>query len=217
MLFISRGSFLYLDQPRIWGVPEEGPERGALTHVRPTDPSTPVLKKEKHESMDPENENEETKEAADYIAAIKELKENTVPKSEYEKKVAENRQLLDTLVSGGQISKEEEEEMTKSSDDYAAELVKPHTNLDYAKIALRQREKAIEEGKGDPFVPRGLNFHEGQASDAENAEKAAELLQSCVDDCGDDPEAFLALFQSRVRDNPQLKMRQAAQKANRRK
>lgn len=163
------------------------------------------------------NEGEETKDAADYIAAIKELKETTVPKTEYEKKVAENKQLLDTLVSGGQISKEEEEELTRTSDYYAAELVKPHTNLDYAKIALKQREKAIEEGKGDPFVPRGLNFHEARADDAENAEKAAELLRSCVDDCGDDPEAFLALFQSRVRDDPQIKMKQAAKKANRRK
>lgn len=150
--------------------------------------------------------------AEDYIKAIKDLKENTVPKAEYERKVEENRKLLQTLVEGGQLSKEEEEEAKKTSDDYARELMKPHTNLEYAKIALKQREKAIEEGKGDPFVPRGLNFDQGTSHDQEDAQAAADLLQSCIDDSNDDPEAFRALFQARTKDLPIMKMKAQARK-----
>lgn len=155
------------------------------------------------------NDNE-TKTTSEYIEAIQKLKENTVPKAEYEKKVEENKKLLKTLVEGGQISQEEKAEAEKTSDDYAKELIKKnHTNLEYAILALKQREKAIEEGKPDPFVPTGLNFQNATAHDEEDAESAAEMLQSCIDDSNGDPEAFRALFQARTKDLPQLKMKQS--------
>lgn len=159
--------------------------------------------------MPEESKENETKmeTSQDYLEAIKKLKENSVPKSEYDKKVEENKQLLKTLVEGGQISQETAKEAEKTSDDYAKELIKPHTNLEYAQIALKQREKAIEEGKPDPFIPTGLNFQNATAHDAEDAETAAEMLQSCIDDSQGDPEAFRALFQARTKDLPQMKMK----------
>lgn len=140
-------------------------------------------------------------EGQDYIQAIKELKENTVPKEQYAKLKAENKQLLDTLVTGGQLEPEKAEPK-KTSDDWAKELVGRHTNLEYAEIALAQRQAALEEGKPDPFMPVGMNFTQSRATDAQDAQAAADLLQSCVDDSDGDPNVFLGLFQSRVKDLP---------------
>lgn len=187
--------------------------RNPIQHAETAPKPYETHSKEKTMSEEEKRNDIETKtnqSQEDYIEAIKKLKENSVPKAEYEKKVEENKKLLQTLVEGGQLSQEEAKEAEKTSDDYAKELIrKNHTNLEYAILALKQREKAIEEGKPDPFVPAGLNFQNATAHDGEDAESAAEMLQSCVDDCNGDPEAFRALFQARTKDLPQLKMKQS--------
>lgn len=155
----------------------------------------------------PENATDTT--AQDYINAIKELKETTVSKELYDKKVQENKQLLDTLVQGGSISPETAEEAKKTSADYAKELAKPHTNLEYAKISLKHREACIQEGHPDPYMPSGMNFRDGRPEDAGDAEAVAEMLQSCIDDCDDNPDVFLSLYQARTVDLPMAKMKKS--------
>ena len=69
--------------------------------------------------------------SADYIAAIKQLKDNTVSKDDYNKLAAKNKELLDTLVNGGQIA------APKAADEPSAEQLKANlckpgiTNLYY--------------------------------------------------------------------------------------
>lgn len=149
----------------------------------------------------------------EYIAAIQHLKETTVPKEEYEKKVAENKKLINAIATGQRDAEVAQKEATMTSDDFAKELVKRHTNLEYAQLALKQRAKAIEEGKPDPFMPHGASFKEGKADDADNANMAADFLQSIVDESDGNPAVFNSLFQARCKDDPVLIMRLAARKS----
>lgn len=152
--------------------------------------------------------------ADDFIKEINRLKETTVPKEELQKYKDENAKLIKTLANGGSISEEQAKEAKMTSEDYAKELIKPHTNLEYAKLSLKQREKAIEEGKPDPYMPQGENFTEGRSTDAENAQRAADFLQSLVDDSDDNPQVFNSLLQARLKDDPAVVMAISARKAN---
>ena len=96
----------------------------------------------------------------DYIAAIKELKQNSVDRSEYDRLRAENKKLIDAVVNGqpGQ----EEPVFTKHSkeqiDDLRNELFnspRELTNLEYVTKAMELREALIENGEPDPFLPVG--------------------------------------------------------------
>lgn len=147
------------------------------------------------------NENEQV----DYIEAIKELKENSVPKDDYNKIVDENKKLVKALVDGGQIANPDpEDEMT--SEDIAKELCKPGiTNLRYAELSLKHREKCLEEGKKDPYMPDGLNFKQGLNSDAEDAQKVADMLKSCIDQAQGNPDMYTSLLQAHMKDLPRPK------------
>lgn len=149
----------------------------------------------------------------DFIKEIQHLKETTVPKDDMEKLRKENAQLIKTLANGGSLPAEKAKEAAMTSDDFAKELVKPHTNLDYVKLSLKQREKAIEEGKPDPYCPHGENFQEGRSDDADNAQKAADFFQSLVDESGDNPTVFNSLLQARLKDDPALLMHLAAKRS----
>lgn len=152
--------------------------------------------------------------AADYIATIQKLKETTVPKAEAEAEVAklkaENKQLI-TALANGQGNPNGED--AHDSNYYAQELCKPHTNLDYARISLKHREKCLAEGKDDPYIPSGANFTQGTDKDAEIAQNTADFLQSAVEDSNGDPAAFNAFLQARMRDDPAVVAAIAARKA----
>ena len=92
----------------------------------------------------------------DYLAAIKELKQNSVDRSEYDKLRAENKKLIDAVVNGqpGQ----EEPVFTKHSkeqiDDLRNDLFnspKELNNLEYVTKAMELREALMENGEPDPF------------------------------------------------------------------
>lgn len=147
-----------------------------------------------------------------FIEQIQKLKETTVPKEQLEKLKQENAQLIKTLANGGSLPADQATEAKKTSDDYAKELTQRHTNLEYAKLSLKQRAKALEEGKPDPYCPHGENFTEGMTTDADNAQKAADFLQSIVDESGDNPTVFNSLLQARLKDDPALLMHLAAKR-----
>lgn len=148
----------------------------------------------------------------EYIKTIQELSKRPTQEA-YAALKKENGQLVHALARGETIPQTASAE-EKSSADYAKELAKPGlSNLEYVTLSLKQRDKAIEEGKPDPYMPQGKNFSESQATDAENAEKAAEFLQQAVDDAAGDPVAFTAILQSRLHDDPAVAMAIQARKA----
>ena len=140
----------------------------------------------------------------DYLAAIKELKQNSVDRSEYDKLRAENKKLIDAVVNGqpGQ----EEPVFTKHSkeqiDDLRNELFnspRELNNLEYITKALELREALIENGKPDPFLPVGKQISPTR-DDLEGAEKVAQVYKECIDYAEGDSEVFTNELMRRTRD-----------------
>ena len=129
--------------------------------------------------------------APDYLAAIKELKENSVDRQKYDQLKAENKKLLDSIVNGQELDLPKTEKK-KSVDELRKELFSDSqdlTNLDFIKDALELRSALISEGKPDPFLPVG-NQIAPTDFDIATAEKVAQALQECVDYAEGDSSVF---------------------------
>ena len=140
----------------------------------------------------------------DYLAAIKELKQNSVDRSEYDKLRAENKKLIDAVVNGQ--SGQEEPVFTKHSkeqiDDLRNELFnspKELSNLEYITKAMELREALMENGEPDPFLPVGKQISPTR-DDLEGAEKVAQVYKECIDYAEGDSEVFTNELMRRTRD-----------------
>ena len=140
----------------------------------------------------------------DYLAAIKELKEKSVDRSEYDKLRAENKKLIDAVVNGqpGQeepvVSKHSKEQI----DDLRNELFnspKELNNLEYITKAMELREALIENGEPDPFLPVGKQISPTR-DDIEGAEKVAQVYKECIEYAEGDSEVFTNELMRRTRD-----------------
>lgn len=145
-------------------------------------------------------DNQETDTAPDYISAIKEMKENSVDRSVYEKLKSENKQLLDALVNGQQIDIKPEEkpdinDLRKKLFDKDGNL----SNLEYIDTALKLRKALIDAGERDPFLPYGDKVNV-TAEMYDKAQAVADGLQECVDFADGDSGLFTAEYQRRTRD-----------------
>ena len=140
----------------------------------------------------------------DYLAAIKELKQNSVDRSEYDQLRAENKKLIDAVVNGqpGQeepaVSKHSKEQI----DDLRNELFnspRELNNLEYITKAMELREALIENGEPDPFLPVGKQISPTR-DDLEGAEKVAQVYKECIDYAEGDSEVFTNELMRRTRD-----------------
>lgn len=75
------------------------------------------------------------------------------------------------------------------------------TNLEYVKSVLKLRSALIEQGEEDPFLASGIKAKISE-EDREKAERVAKGLQELVDESGDDPEYFVALYNAKVKEQP---------------
>lgn len=125
----------------------------------------------------------------DYIAAIKELKQNSVDRSKYDQLKADNKRLLESLVNGQTI--EQPKELEKPNlDELRREAFKENqSNLEYITNALALRKALIESGSPDPFLPCGEKTLPTD-SDIATAERVASVLQECVDLAEGDSQIF---------------------------
>ena len=136
----------------------------------------------------------------DYIATIKELKQNSVDKAKYDALRLENKKLLDAVVNGqtvevqSQVQKEDIQTLRNKVFNNPDQ-----TNLEYITNALNLRNRLLEEGYEDPFVPQGAKISATQA-DYDRANKVATVLQEMVDEADGDPNVFLNEYQRRVKD-----------------
>lgn len=127
----------------------------------------------------------------DYIEAIKQIKENTVDKSQYIKLKEENKRLLTSLVNGETLSAENvaqpvdvkklRAELYGSDNDYS--------NLEYWTKTLQLRDAILEQGGVDPFVPFGKNITPTQ-EDIDTAERVSQIVQECIDYADGDSSVF---------------------------
>lgn len=140
---------------------------------------------------------------AQYIEALNQLKQNSVSKEDYLKLKQENKQLLNSLVQGTSIENPSAKEPVVSTQ----ELIKNYdalsngqaSNLDYWKTTLALRNRLIEEGHTDPFLPQGHNYVI-QQSDVDSANKVATVIQECIDYADGDPSVFTNELQRRTND-----------------
>ena len=140
----------------------------------------------------------------DYLAAIKELKEKSVDRSEYEKLRAENKKLIDTVVNG--LPGQEEQVVVKHSkeqiDDLRNELFnspRELNNLEFITKTMELREALMENGEPDPFLPVGKQISPTR-DDIEGAEKVAQVYKECIEYAEGDSEVFTNELMRRTRD-----------------
>lgn len=147
------------------------------------------------------NPNEQTDN--DYIAALTELREKTVPKEQYAKLKEENTKLLKSLINGETI------EVTDAPsapdvDALRSDLFNGEgqfTNLEYVTKALELRDTLIEQGKPDPFLPIGHQIAPTPA-DIEAANRVAKVMRDCVEEADGDSALFTSLLMRETVDTP---------------
>ena len=140
----------------------------------------------------------------DYIKAIKDLKQNSVDRSEYEKLRAENKKLIDAVVNG-QPGQEEQVVVKHSKeqiDDLRNDLFnspRELNNLEFITKTMELREALMENGEPDPFLPVGKQISPTR-DDIEGAEKVAQVYKECIDYAEGDSEVFTNELMRRTRD-----------------
>ncbi len=134
-----------------------------------------------------------------YIAAIEEMKANTVSRDAYNKLRNENKQLLDALVSGKELPQEPVAKPSVS--DLRKKLFggQDMSNLEYVETALSLRDVLIENGERDPFLPYGDKV-DITPDQIDAANKVAAGLKEMVDFAEGDSGVFSAEYQRRVKD-----------------
>ena len=146
--------------------------------------------------------------------ALKEARENSVPKADYEKLKEENKKLVSEIINGegaGNGQKPAPEQQKASIEELREKLYGPKcselSNLEYWKNTLALRKAVIEQGDPDPFLPVGTKISP-TSEDVEKANNVADVVQQCIDEAEDNSEVFTALLQSRMNpDSPQLTLR----------
>lgn len=152
-----------------------------------------------------ESGEQQSNDSVDYIKAINELKQNSVSREQYEKLQKENKDLLDTLINGGQVemvdpaTKPSIEDLRKGL--FSREAAdKEMTNLEFVSKSLELRNAIIDAGGTDPFLPigRGIDL---TREDYEAAEFTAQQFQECIDIAKGNSEVFTAELMRRTVDN----------------
>ena len=142
---------------------------------------------------------EEVVDNTDYIAAIRELRENSVDRRKYDALKADNKRWVEALVNGQTI-----ETNSKPPVDIQAlrnELFRNEnqTNLQYVENALKLRNALIESGEPDPFIPQGSKVI-ATNEDISAAQRVADVLQECIDYAEGDSQVFTNELQRRTVD-----------------
>ncbi|MBO7209715.1 MAG: hypothetical protein J6V44_01720 [Methanobrevibacter sp.] len=174
LLFVRRMLLLMFPDPKGEGGGDPKPEE-----------------KEKEKKPEPSN--------LELAKALKELKENSVSKEDYEKLQNENKELIAQVINGdggsgnGQPTPEKADIKSLREELYGpkgADL----SNLDFWKKTLELREAVIEQEGYDPFLPHGAKIKPNE-QDVERANAVAKTVQECIDKSEGSSEVFTALLQ----------------------
>ena len=173
----------------------------------------------KEEKPTPQEKSEQEPEETDKVAlakALKEARENSVSKEEYEKLKAENKRLVSEIINGEDGG--DNGQHTSAPQDLDAEIkglreylygpkCSELNNLQFWEKTLALRDAVIKKGDPDPFLPVGAKISPTD-DDAMKAQNVADVVQQCIDESDGNSEVFTALLQSRTNnDSPQLAMR----------
>lgn len=147
-----------------------------------------MLKNEEKNSDSSQEQVQGQEQPFDPIEAINEIKQNTVPKEQYQKVLDEKNKYLKALIDGSQVVDENKEPVDISK--LRQELFNGDlNNLDYAKKALQLRDELIEKKGVDIFVGKGSKLVPTD-DDYAAAQKVADAFQSCIEIADGDSEIF---------------------------
>lgn len=154
-----------------------------------------------NEEMRPEIDKGEEGNLA-YIEAIKNLKENSVSKTDYESLKKERDNLVNALVNGQPAEKAADEEERPLIAGLKKRLFKPDhelSDIEYVSRALDLRDALIEQEGIDCFVGSSHSYSPTQ-DDYVKAAKVAEVFRECVDASNGNNTRFMAELKSRIND-----------------
>lgn len=152
-----------------------------------------------NQGMAPEIETTEK----DYINVIQEMKNSTVSKDKYNELLNENRNLINTLASGGTLSGAEVPTI-RSSQEIKKELWgsnKRHSETEFVELALELREAVLAETGEDCFIPTG-HYVTPTAEAYASAQRFADVARECLDYAGGNDEVFSNELSRRLIDTP---------------
>lgn len=145
--------------------------------------------------------NEEASMETDYVEAIKNLKQNSVSKADYDALRLENKKLLQAVVNGQTVEVEPEEPEVDLAQLRKNVFDNPNqTNLEYVTNVLKLRDAVLEKEGYDVFVPQSSQYSPTQ-DDIARAQRVAEQLKEMVDVSDGNPNVFLNEYQRRVKDD----------------
>ena len=133
--------------------------------------------------------------------ALKEMREKTVSKEEYERVVNENKKLVSEIINGdggagdGQSNPPEKADIKALREELYGPKGSDLNNLDFWAKTLALREAVIEQEGYDPFLPHGAKIKPNE-QDVERANAVAKTVQKCIDEANGNSEVFTALLQA---------------------
>lgn len=140
----------------------------------------------------------------DYIAAIQQLRENSVERAKYDKLKEENKRLVQSLVNGENIKVEKPSVDVKE----AARKVFTHdpnkTNLQCAIDELAYRDAVLEKHGVDVLLPNGPGAVVTQ-KDIEEVEFYVSTMRDLIDYANGDPALFRQEFNRRLQEPSKYK------------
>lgn len=144
----------------------------------------------------------------DYIQAMKDLKESSVPKEDYSKLQEENRKLIQALKEGSQVSlgePTEKKDLAELRRDLFSNLEGGVPNLEMAKKLVALRDEILKDEKAwDPALPNGKGY-KYNPQDEEEAEQVFQLMKHCIEYSEGDNDLFTQEFQRHIRDDGSMR------------
>lgn len=143
------------------------------------------------------NEIDENTGDQDYLDAIKELKENSVPKADFDKLKEKNKELLQMVVNGETLPAEENPE---NIEDKKARLRKELfsenvslNNLEFVGKTIELRDTILEDEGEDIFLPPNAT-----AADKEAVDRVVGIYKDCIEKANGDSGVFTSLIASKI-------------------
>lgn len=136
------------------------------------------------------------------VDAMKKQKENSVPKKDYDKLLAENKALVEAYTEGKLLdgdTVEVKQEKRKASEIRDELFGSEHNNLDGWRLTLELREAVLEETGKDIFVPEGHEYNPTDM-DYEKAQNVADVVSECIKQSNGSSEDFTAFLMSKTND-----------------
>ena len=153
---------------------------------------TPAPTPEEKKDKKPEEDN------VSLAKALKEARENSVSKEDYEKVLEENRRLVSEVINGDGGAGNGQPTPKADIEALRKELYGPNceglSNLEFWEKTLELRDAVIEKEGYDPFLPHGAKIKPND-QDIERANAVAKTVRECIEKAEGNSEVFTALLQ----------------------